>query len=632
MGNNQQLQRNDQYALFREDIPKKQGYSNELICIQNKNDPDKAFPKDYYGSKTLLELFEKAISKFGDNKFLGSRNNDKAGRPYEFKTFKEVAIQMDDLAQGILNLNLSPVIQHNNENWRFMGIFSRNREEWALVNLACMKISITVVPFFDSLGQDSLAFVINQTELTTMCIEEKNFEILLKLKCEGRIQSLQSIVMFDKPTSEQILKAQQSNVKILQMSNLVTQGQQNKQSLIELRPKSDSIYMFCYTSGTTGGPKAAMISHYNLLGIQHQLDGDPLQLLDDLKALKPTHIAVVPRILTRIYQRINDGVRQKGGCSQYLFKKAVNSKVSNYKSKGEFKHKLYDKILFKKIQALFGGNLKTMMCGSAAVDPKILIFFKIALGINVYEGYAQTETSLIGTTTTLFDRSTGHVGSLSDIIKARLKDVPEMNYYHTDLPPRGELQIKCPGNIKGYFKDQEKSIELYDEDGWLNTGDVVSVSPNGNIQIIDRAKNLFKLSQGEYIAPEKLQNLYSQAPIVQQIYIHGESSVDYIVAVIVPDPDQIKKFAQSKELSVDDYDTLLKQKAVKDVVLSQLNALAIEFKFSGLEKVKKVHLTSIQFNTDNDLATPTLKVKRFNVRKYFQKEIEQLYNQNDSII
>ena len=135
-----------------------------------------------------------------------------------------------------------------------------------------------------------------------------------------------------------------------------------------------------------------------------------------------------------------------------------------------------------------------MMCGSAAVDPKILIFFKIALGINVYEGYAQTETSLIGCTTHLLDRTTGHVGSLSDIIKARLKDVPEMNYYHTDNPPRGELQIKCPGNIKGYFRDPEKTKELYDDNGWLNTGDVVTVLPNGNIQIIDRAKNLFKLS------------------------------------------------------------------------------------------------------------------------------------------
>ena len=149
-----------------------------------------------------------------------------------------------------------------------------------------------------------------------------------------------------------------------------------------------------------------------------------------------------------------------------------------------------------------------MLSGSASLDAKVLLFFKVAMGFNVFEGYGQTECTIVGSITSVHDYSTGTVGTCSNANKFRLKDVPEMNYYHTDNPPRGELQIKGVGNIIGYFKNEEKTKELYSKDGWLNTGDVVEIIPNGTVKIIDRAKNIFKLAQGEYIAPEKLQNIY----------------------------------------------------------------------------------------------------------------------------
>lgn len=155
--------------------------------------------------------------------------------------------------------------------------------------------------------------------------------------------------------------------------------------------------------------------------------------------LKPTLFAAVPRILTRVYAKIYEGVRAKGGVSEWLFNKAVETKLHNYENYGILTHNFYDKVVFKKIRDIFGGNLTKMVCGSAALDGKTLKFFRIALGIYVYEGYGQTENNVVATATHPSDTTTGHVGCHSDAAKLRLKDVPEMNYYHTDNPPRGEL-------------------------------------------------------------------------------------------------------------------------------------------------------------------------------------------------
>ena len=213
---------------------------------------------------------------------------------------------------------------------------------------------------------------------------------------------------------------------------------------------------------------------------------------------------MVPRILVKIYQKVYDGIYQKGGVVKYLFNKAVETKSQNFLTKGVLTHSFYDKVVFKKIKDIFGGRIELMTCGSAAIDPKIFLFFKIGLGINIVEGYAMTETSCCGTQIAKEDYTLGNCGGMQPYLKARIRDIPEMNYFSTDNPPRGELQLKGHCIFKGYFKNPEKTREAITEDGWLNTGDVVEVFPNGAIKIIDRAKNIFKLSQGEYVAPEKL--------------------------------------------------------------------------------------------------------------------------------
>jgi long-chain acyl-CoA synthetase len=151
-----------------------------------------------------------------------------------------------------------------------------------------------------------------------------------------------------------------------------------------------------------------------------------------------------------------------------------------------------------------------MITGSAPIAPEVLSFFKIALGIYIYEVYGQTETSGPATLTHPLDFHTaGHVGGVIPSMRLRLKDLPDLGYLSSDNPPRGEVEYFGTNVFKGYFKNPKKTKEVFSEDGWLQSGDIGTILPNGSLKIIDRAKNLFKLSQGEYIAPEKLENIYA---------------------------------------------------------------------------------------------------------------------------
>lgn len=153
--------------------------------------------------------------------------------------------------------------------------------------------------------------------------------------------------------------------------------------------------------------------------------------------------------------------------------------------------------------------------------------------------------------------------------------------------------------FQGYFKDLEKTKEALSEDGWLSTGDVVEVLEGGRLRIIDRVKNIFKLSQGEYIAPEKLQTIYSQIPTIGQIFVHGDSSKDFLVSLIVPDMDFVKRWAAEKGLNPEDIPSLLTNADLKSYYIAAMDAKATEFKLSGIERIKRVHLSAIPFLPQN---------------------------------
>lgn len=207
-----------------------------------------------------------------------------------------------------------------------------------------------------------------------------------------------------------------------------------------------------------------------------------------------------------------------------------------------------------------------------------------------------------------------------------------MDYRSTDVDetgkpfPRGEICFKGHSNFLGYFKLPDKTAEAIDEKGWIHTGDIGAILPNGALKIIDRKKNIFKLAQGEYIAPEKLENSYSKIDIVKQIFIYGDSLQSTLVSVIVPEESEVVKSATEKGLDASNMDEFLKSKEWLEIVNTKFEAAKREYKFSGLEIPKKYYFTREEFTLENGLLTPTMKLKRNDARNKFYDQIKEMYD------
>lgn len=202
-----------------------------------------------------------------------------------------------------------------------------------------------------------------------------------------------------------------------------------------------------------------------------------------------------------------------------------------------------------------------------------------------------------------------------------------MEYLATDKPyPRGELCIKGPVVFQGYYKNEEKNKEAFDKDGWLHTGDVVEFRDNGTVKLIDRKKNLFKLSQGEYISPEKLENIYNKSLFIAQIFITGDSTKNNIVGIIVPDPEYLKIWTVKEGISKEGID-LINSDELKESIIKDLNERAEKEKLNSLEKLKIFQITTNMFTVENGLLTPSMKLVRHAAQKLFKGEVDRLYEQ-----
>ena len=277
--------------------------------------------------------------------------------------------------------------------------------------------------------------------------------------------------------------------------------------------------------------------------------GEPLKLIEDCALLRPSVFPSVPRLYNRIYSKIKSNMDAATGCKKWLLDAAVSTKLSNLNADATVRHGCYDALIFGKMSKLLGGKVKVMTTGSAPIDKEVISMLKICFSCPIVEGYGLSETASAGALCAIEDMVTGHVGGPQECLKIRLKDIPEMEYYSTDKPyPRGEICMKGPCVFSGYYKRPEKTAEVFDEEGWFRSGDVGLIYPNGSIKIIDRSKNIFKLSQGEYIAPEKLENVYSLSHHIAQIFVYGDSLQSCLVAVVVPEDESVKKFKEKSKI------------------------------------------------------------------------------------
>uniref|UniRef100_A0A8C6Q3N7 Long-chain-fatty-acid--CoA ligase n=1 Tax=Nothobranchius furzeri TaxID=105023 RepID=A0A8C6Q3N7_NOTFU len=615
-----------------EEVPHEGGGRRSMM-----GDPSRLLTHYHDDARTMYEVFQRGLHISG-----------------EFG----VTARAEHVGSGLLHQGCQP-----NSN-QFIGVFAQNRPEWIISELACYTYSMVVVPLYDTLGADAIRFIINTADISTViCDKMEKAQVLLNNVERKDTPRLGRIILMDAFDSDVVERGKSCGVHV--------------QALQE-PPAPDDLSIVCFTSGTTGNPKGVMLTHGNVvadfagflkvtdvilpndpeyftfrniifpnqddclisfLPLAHMFErlienvvychggrigfyqGDIRLLPDDMKALRPTIFPVVPRLLNRMYDKIFSQANTP--LKRWLLNFAAKRKGAEV-SRGIIRSdSIWDKIFFSKIQASLGGRLRMIITGAAPTSPTVLGFLRAALGCQVYEAYGQTECTAGCTYTTPGDWTSGHVGAPLPCNLIKLVDVPEKNYFASK--GEGEVCVKGPNVFKGYLKDPERTAETLDVDGWLHTGDIGKWLPNGTLKIIDRKKHIFKLAQGEYISPEKIENIYIRSEPVAQLYVHGDSLQSCLVGIVVPDPEVMPEWAKKKGL-LGTYKDLCKNTELKKAILEDLVRLGKANGLLSFEQVKNIYIYSEMFSIENGLLTPTLKAKRPELKEFFKAKIDDLYS------
>ncbi|KAF7253888.1 Long-chain-fatty-acid--CoA ligase 5 [Varanus komodoensis] len=611
----------------------------------------------YDDAKTLYESFRRGRYVSENGPCLGYR---KPKQSYQWLSYQQVLDRAEYLGSGLIHRGSKPSPD------QFIGIFAQNRPEWIISELACYTYSMVAVPLYDTLGPEAIVYIINKADISTVICDKPDKAQLILENCEqGKTPGLKTIVLMDPFDDKLKERGDSKGVEIISLQNVEVLGKNNLSRPVP--PKPEDLSMVCFTSGTTGNPKGALLTHEGVvanaaafmksiemttpclpsdvsisyLPLAHMFErvvqtvmysngakvgffqGDIKLITDDMKTLKPTVFPVVPRLLNRVYDKIQSN-------AQTTFKKlllnfAVARKHAEVKEGILRNTSIWDKLVFRKAQEIMGGKVRIVVTGAAPISSSVLTFLRAALGCQIFEAYGQTECTAGCTFSLPGDWETGHVGPPLACNIVKLEDVAEMNYFASNN--EGEICVKGPNVFKGYLKDPEKTAEALDKDGWLHTGDIGKWMPNGTLKIIDRKKNIFKLAQGEYIAPEKIENIYIRSLPVAQIFVHGDSLQSFLVGVVVPDAETLPEF--SAKLGIKgSYEELCSNAAVKKAILMDMVKLGKEGGLKSFEQVKDIYLHPELFTVENGLLTPTLKAKRADVSKYFRSQIEALYASN----
>eukprot|EP01084_Bolivina_argentea_P038774 71691_1 len=503
------------------------------------------------------KCFRYFTKKFAYNQHLGTRKwslDNTQRKEYEYMTFNE-------LSQNVSYLSTAFIRKLGLKFGTKIGLCSMNRSEWNMCDYAGHTQGFITVPLYDTLAKNAIEYIVNHASVSVIvCSKETLNEVV---KAQKVCPTLKYIILMDLQNSDQqwIKKNNKSVGYTHTISQLLQFGKNNANNLVpDNYAKTDDLCTICYTSGTTGDPKGVLLTHKALLTsvvslsikLQEEIDedtvhisylplahmyeklceliilitggsiaywsGDVLTLLDDINECKPTVFMGVPRVYQKFQDKINMGVNESNFIRKFLFNKAWNSKVESIKN-GTEPSALWEKLVFNKIKDRFGGRIKACVSGSAPLSANTANFLKACFSDIVAEGYGLTETSAAGTATHKMDNTYGQVGSVVNSVEMKLVDVTDMNYTINDEPmPRGEIWFRGPSLFNGYYKMDKKTEEVLTKDGWFATGDVGQWRIDGKLQIIDRKKNIFKLSQGEYIRPEYIENVYKLSAFVVNIF------------------------------------------------------------------------------------------------------------------
>lgn len=619
------------------------------------------FPPTDAKSSTAWEMFRSSVEKYPENRMLGWRQYicGKWG-PYLWKTYKEVYDEV--LCTG------SALTAHGVQPGARVGIYGANCPEWIVAMQACSAHGFICVPLYDTLGPGAVNYIIDHAEIDVAFVQDKKAKDLLSSECT-HAQRLKLIVCFTSFMEAEKDKAASIGVKSSSWNDFLQLGKEKQSE--PLPPEPFNICTIMYTSGTSGNPKGVVLTHENVstairgvdvfmeqfedkmtvddvyisfLPLAHILDrmieeyffhkgasvgyfhGDINELGDDLMELKPTFLAGVPRVFERIHEGVLKALEQlnpvRRRAFDMLYKHKLNWMMQGYKHK--YASPLADLLAFRKVKARLGGRIRLIVSGGAPLSSEVEEFLRVTSCAFVLQGYGLTETC--GLATIGFPDEMcmlGTVGSAFVYNEIRLEEVPEMGYDPLGDPPRGEICYRGKSAFAGYYKDPELTSESV-RDGWFHTGDIGEMFPNGVIKIIDRKKNLIKLSQGEYVALEYLEKVYCITPIIEDIWVYGDSFKSTLVAVVVPNEENSKRWAEQNDHN-GSFSELCTLNPLREHIILELRSTAERNKLRGFEYIKGVVVEQKPFEFQKDLVTATLKKRRDQLVKQYKVEIDHLY-------
>ena len=590
-------------------------------------------------SKRLFELLDQYVAKHPDKGMLHAKINSK----WVGMTAPEVKEKSIQLASALLDLEinggeLSPDTQS------MVAVIANNRPEWVITDFATQVLGAVLVPIYPSISNIELAYILNEAQIPILFISDKH--IYKKIQAiRAEVPQLKYIFSFDEidgvPNWTTLLKD-------------ISADKLAKIDQIKSSIQPEHLATIIYTSGTTGNPKGVMLSHRNIssnvdgsmpafgfcgsnesvlsfLPLNHIFERTVMYLYinkgvsvyfaegmetigNDLKEVKPVVFTTVPRLLEKVYEKIDAKGSQLSGFKRSLFDWSVNLAlrydIHQPKSIGyRIQLAIADKLIYAKWREAVGGKIKAIITGSAACQVKLLRLFTAAK-IIVMEGYGLTETSPV-ISVNRFEEENREFGTVGTII----------NDVEVKIALDGEIICKGPNIMMGYYKHPELTEEVIKE-GWFHTGDIGEIRDGKFLKITDRKKEIFKLSAGKYIAPLAIENKMKESPFIEQIMVVG-SNEKFAGALIVPAIDKIKDYFSRMSVDFDQNIDVTTDKDILKLIRSELDKF--NKLFAAHEHVKKFQLIPNEWTIDGGELTPTLKLKRRKIVEKYGHVIQKIY-------
>ncbi len=565
----------------------------------------------------------------------------KRRKQWEDISWRQLAEQIIHTAHGLTALGFKAGDR--------LALLAENQPEWPIMDLACLYLGGVDVPLYlSSPGQD-LAYILKDSGASFIAVSGRG-QLEKVLQIAPDLPELSHIVLLD-PEEQQIDSGQ---LKVCRFADLLALGEQQSD---RRQPIADpGLATIIYTSGTTGFPKGVMLSHSNMLSnvrdapqvlplnaddillsflpLSHGFErttglyaplyiggsiaygGGTASLLRDLAEVKPTLLCCVPRILELIYRRVVGERESAGFLKRHLLdwalalSKAIGTRRVNEQTippLQQLQLQLIDRLVFRKLRQVLGGRIRFLVSGGAPLNAEIARFF-YGIGITLYEGYGLTEA--------------GPVISCNMPGKTRLGTVGiALPQVEVKIDADGEICARGPNIMAGYYRRPEDTASAIDADGWLHTGDVGHIDPDGFITITDRKKDLIITASGENIAPQPIESALKQDPLIEEACLIGDHR-PFITALLVPNQALVETLARKNGVS-GDWQAILIHQTVQSLFRSRVNALNATLPIPA--RIRQFSVLSQPFSLDRGELTPTLKIKRRQVLETRQKQIEAMY-------